>query len=65
MSGNMMPPPKPCSTRKAMSEAALQLSAHRAELTVNSPSANSHSRLPPNRVWAQLTKGIATASASR
>ena len=65
ISGNMIPPPTPWRMRKAIRDSAFHAHAHSAEPRTNRPSANSHSRLPPNRFCAQLTKGIVIASASR
>ena len=45
--GSVMPPPTPCSTRKATSDSTFQAAAHSAEPTVNATSANRYTRRAP------------------
>ncbi len=65
MSGIMIPPPMPCTTRKAISAGAFQASALSTEPSRNTASAPIHRRLPPTRAWAHLVSGIVTKTASR
>ena len=64
-SGNMMPPPAPCTTRQAISEPTFQARLEPIEPTRKTASPNIHSRLPPNRCSPQADSGTAMPSASR
>src|ERR1700761_3650895 len=63
--GKITPAPPPGPARKAIRLLAFQASEHSAEPPTNKMRAPIHSRLPPNRAWAQPTTGIATPRASR
>ena len=65
ISGSITPAPRPWRMRKATRDSAFHAQAQRMDPRTNTQSANSHSRLPPTRACAQLTKGIAIARASR
>ena len=65
ISGNITPPPTPCSARKAIRLGASHAAAHRTDPTVKSVSAVSHSRLLPSRLCAQPVIGMVTNIASR
>jgi hypothetical protein len=62
-SGISMPPPRPCSTRKAVSISTLFAAAHSTDPAVNSSTASMYRRLVPNRSAAQPVSGITDASA--
>jgi hypothetical protein len=62
--GMIMPPPSPCSTRKATSEPADQARPERAEPRVKSTTEAIHRRLAPKRAAAQPETGITAARAS-
>ena len=62
-SGMSMPPPRPCSTRKLISEPMLQAMAQAMEPSRNRTSASMYRRLVPNRSAAQPVSGITVASA--
>ena len=63
--GMIIPPPKPCSTRKTISDSVLQARPHSTEPTRNRATETIHSRRPPKRSIAQPVNGITVASASR
>ena len=63
--GMIMPPAKPCSTRKAISDSALQARPQSALVTTKAVTAVIQTRLGPNRSAAQPVSGITVASASR
>ena len=63
--GTIMAPPKPCSTRAAVSSMALSLRPHRTEPKVNSAIAARKTVRPPNRSAAQPLTGMKTATLSR
>jgi hypothetical protein len=62
--GMSMPPPKPCSTRKAMSDSADQARPASSEPPMKSASESMYSRFVPKRSAAQPVTGITVASAS-
>jgi hypothetical protein len=64
-SGNMIPPPAPCTTRQAMSEPTFHARLEPIEPIRKTVSAASHSRLPPKRRSPHVESGTAMASASR
>ena len=61
----IMPPPKPCRTRKKISDSADQARPHSAEPMPNSATETIHTRLAPKRSDIQPVSGITVASASR
>src|SRR5215472_12858049 len=63
--GTIMAPPSPCSTRAAVSSAALPDSPHRIEPKVNSAMAARKMVRPPKRSGAQPDTGTNTARLSR
>ena len=65
ISGNIRPPPTPCTTRKAIRLAAFQARLEAIEPARNTSSANIQTRLPPNRPCAHPASGIVTPRASR
>ena len=62
--GMIMPPPRPCRTRKPMSDPALHAAPQRIEPPTNSTSDVRYRRLVPNRSAAQPVSGITAAIAS-
>ena len=62
--GMIMPPPRPCRTRKTISDSADQARPASAEPSTNSASEIMYSRLVPNRADAHPVSGITVASAS-
>jgi hypothetical protein len=58
-SGNMRPPPAPCTTRQAMSEPTFHARLEPIEPTRKTVSAASHSRLPPKRRNPHVESGTA------
>ena len=62
--GMIMPPPKPCSTRKKISDSADHARPDSIEPSANSASEIMYSRLVPKRSAAQPVSGITVASAS-
>jgi hypothetical protein len=64
-SGNMMPPPAPCTTRHAISEPTFHARLEPIEPTRKTVKAAIHSLLPPKRRSPQVDKGTAMPSASR
>jgi hypothetical protein len=63
--GMIMPPPKPCNTRKTISDSADHASPHSADPMPNSATEVIHTCLAPKRSDAQPVSGITVASASR
>ncbi len=63
--GRIIPPPKPCRKRKAISEPADHASPQATEPIPNSATAVIHTRLEPKRSENQPLSGITIASASR
>ena len=63
--GMIIPPAKPCSTRKPISDSALHARPHRPLVTTKAATAVIHTRRGPNRSAAHPVSGIAVASASR
>ena len=63
--GSSMPPPMPCSTRKAISELADQATPHRHEPTMKRLSEVIQINLAPKRSTAHPVTGITMARASR
>ena len=63
--GMTIPPPRPWSTRNAISEPALQASPHSVEPSTNSATAPMNTRRVPKRSTIQPVSGITAASASR
>ena len=63
--GITSPPPRPCRTRKAISEPALQASPHSSEPTRKALTANMKVRRVPKRSLAQPASPITEASAIR
>ena len=62
--GMIMPPPRPCRTRKTISDSALQARPEAIEPTRNSAIDVMYRRLVPKRSAAQPVSGITVASAS-
>ena len=63
--GMIMPPPKPCRTRKKISDSADHASPHKALPMPNSATEIIQIRLEPKRSVIQPVSGITVASASR
>jgi hypothetical protein len=63
--GMIIPPAKPCRTRKPMSDSALQASPQSPLVRTNAATTVIQTRLGPNRSAAQPVSGIAVASESR
>ena len=63
--GMIMPPPKPCSTRKKISDSADQASPQSALPIPNSATEIIQIRFEPKRSVIQPVSGITVASASR
>lgn len=63
--GMIMPPPKPCSTRKTISDSTLQAMPHNALPSRNSVIDVIHITRPEKRSIAQPVSGITVARASR
>ena len=63
--GSSMPPPMPCSTRKAMSELADQATPHRHEPTMKRLSEVIQTNFAPKRSTAQPVTGMTRERASR
>ena len=61
----IMPPPKPCRTRKKISDSADQASPHSALPMPNSATEIIQIRFEPKRSVIQPVSGITVASASR
>ena len=64
-SGNVMPPPMPCTTRNAIRLPDDQARPHSTEPPRNSASDSIHIRLLPKRSTAHPVNGMTIASASR
>jgi hypothetical protein len=64
VSGINMPPPRPCTTRNAMSSMMFGAIAHSSEPTANDITEPMNSRLVPNLSAAQPATGITVAIAS-
>ncbi len=62
--GASMPPPTPCTTRKAMSWPMVWAMPHNSEPMVKAPRANMKTRLVPKRSPSQPLVGIHTARLS-
>ncbi|OIQ77772.1 hypothetical protein GALL_405380 [mine drainage metagenome] len=62
--GVIIAPPRPCSTRIAISSAKLSASPHSAEPSVKRASAAMNTRRAPKRSAHQLLSGMNTASVS-
>ena len=63
--GITIPPPRPCSTRNAISEPADHASPHSSDPPANAATAVMNTRRVPKRSTAQPASGITDASASR
>jgi len=63
--GSSSPPPKPCTTRKAISDSTDQASAASAEPAMKSSRPARKTRRPPKRAIAQPSSGSIAAAASR
>ena len=63
--GMIIPPAKPWSTRKPISDSALHARPHSPLVTTKAATAVIHTRLGPKRSAAHPVSGIAVASASR
>jgi hypothetical protein len=63
--GMTMPPASPWSTRKAISDSALQASPQSALVATNALTTVIHTRRGPKRSAAQPVSGMTVASASR
>ena len=63
-SGMIMPPPKPCRTRKKISDSELQASPDSIEPITNRKIEVMYRRLVPKRSAAQPVSGMTVASAS-
>ena len=63
--GMIIPPARPCRTRKAMSDSALHAAPHSALVTTKALTIVIHTRRGPKRSAAQPVRGITLASASR
>ncbi len=61
--GISMPPPRPCRTRKVMSEPMFHAVLHSADPSTNSTSAVMYIRRAPYRSAAQPLSGMTVASA--
>ena len=63
--GMIIPPARPWSTRKAISDSALQAKPHRALVATKAATIVIHTRRGPKRSAAHPVSGITLASASR
>jgi hypothetical protein len=63
--GMIMPPARPCMTRKAISDSALHATPHSALVATNAATTVIHTRRGPKRSAAQPVSGITVASESR
>ena len=63
--GMIIPPARPCRTRKAISDSALHAAPHSALVATNAVTVVIHTRRAPKRSAAQPVSGITVASASR
>jgi hypothetical protein len=63
--GDSMPPPTPCATRKKISDSMFQANAQASDAPENIVSANMNTRLVPKRSPAQPLTGMNTARLRR